>query len=123
MPDYGHDLLFGTVLVAAAGHSADAVALARVADRSGLDLVSVPDHPYRPDLLDAWTVLAVIAASTTRVRVFPNVANLPLRPPAMLARTAMRPGPAQRRPSRTGPGRRVVLGGHRSRRRAAPQPR
>ncbi|MFJ5196962.1 LLM class flavin-dependent oxidoreductase [Streptomyces sp. NPDC088394] len=88
MPDYGHDLLFGTVLVPTAGHSADAVALARVADRSGLDLVSVPDHPYRPDLLDAWTVLAVIAASTTRVRVFPNVANLPLRPPAMLARTA-----------------------------------
>ncbi|MDV9197574.1 LLM class flavin-dependent oxidoreductase, partial [Streptomyces sp. Wh19] len=88
MPDYGHDLLFGTVLVPAAGHSADAVALARVADRSGLDLVSVPDHPYRPDLLDAWAVLAVIAASTTRVRVFPNVANLPLRPPAVLARTA-----------------------------------
>ncbi|CAM5288142.1 F420-dependent glucose-6-phosphate dehydrogenase [Streptomyces tendae] len=64
------------------------MALARVADRAGLDLVSVPDHPYRPELLDAWMALAVIAASTTRVRVFPNVANLPLRPPAVLARTA-----------------------------------
>ncbi|WP_157874460.1 LLM class flavin-dependent oxidoreductase, partial [Streptomyces sp. AcH 505] len=88
MPDYGHDLLFGTVLVPTAGHSDDAVAMARVADRTGLDLVSVPDHPYRPELLDAWVALAVIAASTTRVRVFPNVANLPLRPPAVLARTA-----------------------------------
>ncbi|MER5431335.1 LLM class flavin-dependent oxidoreductase [Streptomyces sp. NPDC002588] len=88
MPDYGHDLLFGAVLVPSAGHAEDAVELARVADRAGLDLVSVPDHPYRPDLLDAWMALAVIAASTTRVRVFPNVANLPLRPPAVLARTA-----------------------------------
>ncbi|MEX3105436.1 LLM class flavin-dependent oxidoreductase [Streptomyces sp. ST1020] len=88
MPDYGHDLLFGTVLVPTSGHPDDAVALARIADQAGLDLVSVPDHPYRPDLLDAWTVLAVIAASTTRVRVFPNVANLPLRPPVMLARAA-----------------------------------
>ena len=38
-----------------------------------------------------WTpsaLLAVIAARTDRVRVFPNLANLPLRPPAMLARTA-----------------------------------
>ncbi|MEU9169816.1 LLM class flavin-dependent oxidoreductase [Streptomyces sp. NPDC048420] len=88
MPDYGHDLLFGAVLVPSAEHADDAVALARVADRAGLDLVSVPDHPYRPELLDAWMALAVIAASTTRVRVFPNVANLPLRPPAVLARTA-----------------------------------
>ncbi|MET8829861.1 LLM class flavin-dependent oxidoreductase [Streptomyces sp. NPDC004610] len=88
MPDYGHDLLFGAVLVPGAGPGDEPVATARVADRSGLDLVSVPDHPYRPDLLDAWVALAVIAASTTRVRVFPNVANLPLRPPAVLARTA-----------------------------------
>ncbi|ROQ66575.1 hemerythrin HHE cation binding domain-containing protein [Streptomyces sp. 840.1] len=88
MPDYGHDLLFGAVLVPSADRGEDAVALARIADRSGLDLVSVPDHPYRPELLDAWVVLAVIAASTTRIRVLPNVANLPLRPPAVLARTA-----------------------------------
>jgi len=33
-------------------------------------------------------LLAYIAARTDRVRVFPNLANLPLRPPAMLARTA-----------------------------------
>ncbi|MFI2737595.1 LLM class flavin-dependent oxidoreductase [Streptomyces sp. NPDC018711] len=88
MPDYGHDLLFGAVLVPSTEQADDAVALARIADLAGLDLVSVPDHPYRPELLDAWMALAMIAASTTRVRVFPNVANLPLRPPAVLARTA-----------------------------------
>ncbi|MEU0743694.1 LLM class flavin-dependent oxidoreductase [Streptomyces sp. NPDC006134] len=88
MPDYGHDVLFGTVLLPAAGQAQDAVALARSTDRAGLDLLSVPDHPYQPGFLDAWTVLAVAAAVTSRVRVFPNVANLPLRPPAALARTA-----------------------------------
>ncbi|MDQ0792097.1 LLM class flavin-dependent oxidoreductase [Streptomyces sp. B1I3] len=88
MPDYGHDLLFGTVLVPLAGDGDSAVALVRTADRAGLDLVSVPDHPYQPGMLDAWAALAVIAASTSRVRVFPDVANLPLRPPAVLARTA-----------------------------------
>jgi alkanesulfonate monooxygenase SsuD/methylene tetrahydromethanopterin reductase-like flavin-dependent oxidoreductase (luciferase family) len=86
MPDYGHDLLFG-VFVPPAAQQPDAVlTLARRADQAGLDLVSVQDHPYNPQLLDAWTLLTTIAAATSRVRVFPNVANLPLRPPAMLAR-------------------------------------
>jgi alkanesulfonate monooxygenase SsuD/methylene tetrahydromethanopterin reductase-like flavin-dependent oxidoreductase (luciferase family) len=86
MPDYGHDLLFG-VFVPPSAEQADAVlALARRADEVGLDLVSVQDHPYNPRFLDTWTLLAAIAAATSRVRVFPNVANLPLRPPAMLAR-------------------------------------
>jgi alkanesulfonate monooxygenase SsuD/methylene tetrahydromethanopterin reductase-like flavin-dependent oxidoreductase (luciferase family) len=86
MPDYGHDLLFG-VFVPPSAQQADAVlALARRADEAGLDLVSVQDHPYNPQFLDAWTLLTTIAGATSRVRVFPNVANLPLRPPAMLAR-------------------------------------
>src|ERR1700728_2845450 len=86
VPDYGHDLLFG-VFVPPSAQQADAVlALARRADEVGLDLVSVQDHPYNPQFLDAWTLLTAIAAATSRVRVFPNVANLPLRPPAMLAR-------------------------------------
>jgi hypothetical protein len=86
MPDYGHDLLFG-VFVPPSAQQADAVlALARHADEAGLDLVSVQDHPYNPQFLDALTLLTMVAAATSRVRVFPNVANLPLRPPAMLAR-------------------------------------
>ncbi|HTU75056.1 MAG TPA: LLM class flavin-dependent oxidoreductase [Trebonia sp.] len=86
MPDYGHDLLFG-VFVPPDARQADAVlALARHADQAGLDLVSVQDHPYNPQFLETWTLLSAIAATTSRVRVFPNVASLPLRPPALLAR-------------------------------------
>ncbi|WP_370937992.1 LLM class flavin-dependent oxidoreductase [Amycolatopsis sp. cg13] len=88
MPDYGHDLQFGVILLPEAAAPDTAIRLAEAADAAGLDLLSVPDHPYRPDLLDAWTVLSVVAARTERLRVFPNVANLPLRPPAVLARSA-----------------------------------
>lgn len=88
MPDYGHDLQFGIFVPPGADTAGDALRLARLADTAGLDLVSVIDHPYRGELLDAWTLLSVIAARTTRVSVFPNVANLPLRAPAVLARAA-----------------------------------
>jgi alkanesulfonate monooxygenase SsuD/methylene tetrahydromethanopterin reductase-like flavin-dependent oxidoreductase (luciferase family) len=86
--DYGHDLLFGTVLTPAAASPGRVVDLARLTDTLGLDVVSIADHPYHPEFLDVWTLLTVIATATTRVRVFPNVANLPLRPPALLARSA-----------------------------------
>jgi hemerythrin-like domain-containing protein len=88
MPDYGHNLLFGSFLPPAADSADDTVRLAVLTDDLGLDLVSVQDHPYQAASLDAWTLLSVIAARTTRVRVLPNVANLPLRPPAVLARAA-----------------------------------
>ncbi|GAB3462018.1 LLM class flavin-dependent oxidoreductase [Actinophytocola sediminis] len=88
MPDYGHSLEFGVFLPPAAEAAGDTLTLARIADRVGIDLVSVQDHPYQPSFLDAWTLLSVIAASTDSVRVFPNVVNLPLRPPSVLARSA-----------------------------------
>ncbi|MPZ82139.1 MAG: LLM class flavin-dependent oxidoreductase [Actinophytocola sp.] len=87
MPDYGHPLEFGVFLPPAAEAAGDTLTLARLADRLGLDLVSAQDHPYQAAFLDTWTLLSVIAAGTSNVRVFPNVANLPLRPPAMLARS------------------------------------
>src|SRR5699024_7831634 len=64
------------------------VELARLSDQVGLDLVTVQDHPYQPSFLDTWTLLSVIAAQTSSARVVPNVANLALRPPAVLARSA-----------------------------------
>ncbi|HWM05705.1 MAG TPA: LLM class flavin-dependent oxidoreductase [Actinophytocola sp.] len=88
MPDYGHPMEFGVFLPPAADTAGEAVALARLADRLGLELVGVQDHPYNATFLDSWTLLSVVAASTTSVRVFPDVANLPLRPPAVLARSA-----------------------------------
>jgi alkanesulfonate monooxygenase SsuD/methylene tetrahydromethanopterin reductase-like flavin-dependent oxidoreductase (luciferase family) len=57
-------------------------------ERLGLDYVAVQDHPYQRRYVDTWSLMAMIAATTTTLRVFPDVANLPLRPPAVLAKTA-----------------------------------
>lgn len=64
------------------------VALARLSERAGLDLVTFQDHPYQPAFLDAWTLLSYVAASTERIKISGNVINLPLRPPVLLARQA-----------------------------------
>jgi alkanesulfonate monooxygenase SsuD/methylene tetrahydromethanopterin reductase-like flavin-dependent oxidoreductase (luciferase family) len=58
------------------------------ADRSGLDLVGVQDHPYQRRFLDTWTLLSYVAGRTERVRLVPDVVNLPLRHPALLAQSA-----------------------------------
>jgi alkanesulfonate monooxygenase SsuD/methylene tetrahydromethanopterin reductase-like flavin-dependent oxidoreductase (luciferase family) len=87
MPDYGHDLLFGIVLTPEAHRPEHTVETAMLSEQLGLDLVSVPDHPYQPGLLDAPTLLTWIAARTSRIRLFANVTNLPLRPPAGIARS------------------------------------
>jgi alkanesulfonate monooxygenase SsuD/methylene tetrahydromethanopterin reductase-like flavin-dependent oxidoreductase (luciferase family) len=58
------------------------------ADRAGLDLVGVQDHPYQRRFLDTWTLLSYAAALTERVRLVPDVVNLPLRLPSVLAKSA-----------------------------------
>ena len=58
------------------------------ADRAGLDLVGVQDHPYQRRFLDTWTLLSYAAAQTERVTLLPDVINLPLRQPAVLAKAA-----------------------------------
>jgi alkanesulfonate monooxygenase SsuD/methylene tetrahydromethanopterin reductase-like flavin-dependent oxidoreductase (luciferase family) len=55
------------------------------ADRRGLDLLGVQDHPYQRRFLDTPTLLTAVGVRTERLRVFADVACLPLRPPAMLA--------------------------------------
>lgn len=88
MTDYRHPLVFGTLLEAPAGRPLEVLRLAEVTERAGLDLVSLADHPYWPDRLDTFALLAAICAVTDRVRVLSNLANLPLRLPTTLARTA-----------------------------------
>ena len=78
---------FGSFLTPSAEQPERVLELARLTEQVGLDLVSVQDHPYQARFLDTWTLLSVIAASTSRITVTPNVANLPLRPPAVLARS------------------------------------
>jgi alkanesulfonate monooxygenase SsuD/methylene tetrahydromethanopterin reductase-like flavin-dependent oxidoreductase (luciferase family) len=62
--------------------------LAAVADQAGLDLVGIQDHPYQWRFYDTWTLIAYLAGRTTTVRFFADVTNLPLRPPAILAKSA-----------------------------------
>jgi alkanesulfonate monooxygenase SsuD/methylene tetrahydromethanopterin reductase-like flavin-dependent oxidoreductase (luciferase family) len=88
MPDYRQDLMFGVFVTPAAGRARAVIELSRLSDVVGLDIVSFQDHPYQASFLDTWTLLSVVAAETTNVRVAPNVANLPLRPPVVLARSA-----------------------------------
>ena len=62
--------------------------LVRLADDAGLDLVGVQDHPYQWRFYDTWTLIVYLAGQTSRVRFFPDVVNLALRPPAILAKSA-----------------------------------
>lgn len=88
MTDYRRPLRFGWFADPDATQAHVLVDAARVADRAGLDLIGVQDHPYNSGHLDSWTLLSAMGTATTRLTVFPDVANLPLRDPAMLARAA-----------------------------------
>ena len=75
-------------LVPDAGDPEGVLETARLADRLGYDLLAVQDHPYQRAHLDALALLGVILAQTERIRVFQDVGNLPLRPPAVFAKAA-----------------------------------
>ncbi|GGN39965.1 alkanesulfonate monooxygenase SsuD/methylene tetrahydromethanopterin reductase-like flavin-dependent oxidoreductase (luciferase family) [Actinoplanes campanulatus] len=87
MTDYGHDLLFGVFVTPTAEPVRQAVDAAVAADRAGLDLVTFQDHPYVTRLADTWTLMSYVAARTERIRISGNVLSLPMRPPAVLARS------------------------------------
>jgi alkanesulfonate monooxygenase SsuD/methylene tetrahydromethanopterin reductase-like flavin-dependent oxidoreductase (luciferase family) len=86
--DAGLPVRFGWSLVPDAADPRALVEQARLAERAGIDLVGIQDHPYQRRYLDTFTLLAALATATDRVGLFPDVANLPLRHPAMLAKAA-----------------------------------
>ncbi len=88
MPDYGHDLRFGTFITPLNSPPLGAVELAVLSEQLGYDLVTFQDHPYQPRFHDTWTLLSFVAARTERVHLSGNVLNVPLRQPAVLARAA-----------------------------------
>src|SRR5487761_457715 len=88
MPDYHHDMLFGIAMAPNARDQQSLLATAELADDLGLDIIGFQDHPYQARFLDAWTLLSYVGGRTQRIRLFPNVVNVPLRPPAVLARSA-----------------------------------
>ncbi|MER6786738.1 LLM class flavin-dependent oxidoreductase [Streptomyces sp. NPDC000658] len=79
--------LFGTGLSTAVGEVEETLRLAVRADRQGLDLVTVSDHPYYGERLDAYAILGVVLGRTRHVSGLVCVTNLPSRPAPMLART------------------------------------
>ena len=86
--DYGQPVRFGVFLTPDASQPHRLLELSGLADELGFDMIGVQDHPYQRRFLDTWTLLTAIAMGTKTVQVFPDVANLPLRPPAVLAKAA-----------------------------------
>jgi alkanesulfonate monooxygenase SsuD/methylene tetrahydromethanopterin reductase-like flavin-dependent oxidoreductase (luciferase family) len=87
MPDYGHPLRFGSFVTPAAASPQRPVELAVLSEELGYDLVTFQDHPYQPSFLDTWTLMSYAAARTERIHLAGNVLNLPLRTPAVLAKS------------------------------------
>ena len=85
---YPNEPLFGVSVEPVADGIETMFTVAQIADEHQLDILAVQDHPYIPNYLDAWTLLVSLAAFTKHISVMPNVTNLPLRTPAIVAKAA-----------------------------------
>jgi alkanesulfonate monooxygenase SsuD/methylene tetrahydromethanopterin reductase-like flavin-dependent oxidoreductase (luciferase family) len=86
MTDYGLPLQFGLSISPDSNQIDQILPLADVADKANLDFIAIQDHPYNRQFLDTWTLITFLAARTQKVRFFPDVVALPMRPPAILAK-------------------------------------
>jgi alkanesulfonate monooxygenase SsuD/methylene tetrahydromethanopterin reductase-like flavin-dependent oxidoreductase (luciferase family) len=84
--DYGTPLQFGLSVTPEADDTEGIIDLVQLADTAGLDLVAIQDHAYNHSFLDTWTLIAFLAAKTGQIHFIPDVADLPLRSPPMLAK-------------------------------------
>ena len=55
---------------------------------TGLAYVGIQDHPYQRHFFDTWSLIPTLMAETEQISFFTDVANLPLRPPAVMAKAA-----------------------------------
>ncbi|GLW11293.1 N5,N10-methylene tetrahydromethanopterin reductase [Microtetraspora sp. NBRC 13810] len=81
-----HKVVFGFGAHSGVEEVPELLRMAEQADRDGLDILSLPDHPYIGGRLDAYASLGFILGRTRRIAGFANVTNLPTRPAPMLAR-------------------------------------
>jgi alkanesulfonate monooxygenase SsuD/methylene tetrahydromethanopterin reductase-like flavin-dependent oxidoreductase (luciferase family) len=79
--------LFGIGISTAVDTAKETLRHAAQADRDGLDLFTVSDHPYIAERLDAYSVVGMALGRTSAIAGLVNVTNLPSRPAPMLART------------------------------------
>ena len=78
--------LFGVSITPTVNDVDKAFELAKIADDSGIDLVTIQGHLYINHFLGTWTLLTAPAMRTRRVRFMSNVADIPLRRPPILAK-------------------------------------
>ena len=88
MTDYGRPVEFGFFPAPNADDHAAIVEQVRIAEETGLELIGIQDHPYQRRFLDTFSLIADLEARTSRLRFFPDVACLPLRPPSILAKAS-----------------------------------
>ncbi|TYK43033.1 LLM class flavin-dependent oxidoreductase [Actinomadura decatromicini] len=80
------DVVFGFGAHPRVDEAPELLRMAERADRDGLDVFSLSDHPYLGERLDAYAALGFVLGRTRRLSGFANVTNLPTRPAPMLAR-------------------------------------
>jgi alkanesulfonate monooxygenase SsuD/methylene tetrahydromethanopterin reductase-like flavin-dependent oxidoreductase (luciferase family) len=82
-----HKVVFGVGLEAGVCQVSEMLRHARSADEAGLDVVSVGDHPYFAERLDAYAALGFVLGATSNIAGAVICTNLLSRPAPILART------------------------------------
>jgi alkanesulfonate monooxygenase SsuD/methylene tetrahydromethanopterin reductase-like flavin-dependent oxidoreductase (luciferase family) len=82
-----HKVLFGIGLENGVNQVSELLGHAHLADEAGLDVVSVSDHPYFAERLDAYAALGFILGATSNITGAVIMTNLLSRPAPILART------------------------------------
>jgi alkanesulfonate monooxygenase SsuD/methylene tetrahydromethanopterin reductase-like flavin-dependent oxidoreductase (luciferase family) len=82
-----HKVLFVLGLEAGVHQVSEMLGHARLADDAGLDLVSIGDHPYFAERLDAYAALGFVLGATNNITGAVIMTNLLSRPAPILART------------------------------------
>jgi alkanesulfonate monooxygenase SsuD/methylene tetrahydromethanopterin reductase-like flavin-dependent oxidoreductase (luciferase family) len=78
----------GIFAVPNAGDTPSIVEQVVTADRAGVEVVGIQDHPYQRRYHDTWTLMSYLVGRTERIRFVTDVLNLPLRLPSVLAKSA-----------------------------------
>ncbi len=81
------EVLFGLGLENGVHQVSEMLAHARLADLTGLDILSLSDHPYFAERVDAYAALGFVLDSTSNVIGAVIMTNLLSRPAPILART------------------------------------
>jgi len=82
-----HKVLFGLGLESGVHQVSEMLGHARLADDAGLDLVSLSDHPYFAERVDAYAALGFVLGATSNITAAVIMTNLLSRPAPILART------------------------------------